>query len=100
MTGNNLMSSFYAAFAIFIEHPWLGAVAGVAFYVLFRLRRGRGALVASVLWLLYSAYEYGMKLRILCSGECNIRIDLLVIYPVLLLLSVFALVAMLRPAAR
>ena len=32
-----------------------------------------------------------MYLRILCSGECNIRIDLLLIYPMLLMLSVLAL---------
>jgi len=30
--------------------------------------------------LLYGIYEYQAE-RILCSGECNIRIDLLVIYP-------------------
>jgi hypothetical protein len=34
-----------------------------------------------------------MKWRILCSGECNIRIDLLGIYPLLLLLSAGALIA-------
>jgi len=28
-----------------------------------------------------------MKVRILCSGECNIRVDLLLIYPILILVS-------------
>jgi hypothetical protein len=32
-----------------------------------------------------------MKLRWLCSGECNIRVDLLVLYPLLLLVSLIAL---------
>jgi hypothetical protein len=45
------------------------------------------------MWLLYACYEYGMKMRWLCSGECNIRIDLLVIYPVLLLASATAVLA-------
>jgi hypothetical protein len=34
-----------------------------------------------------------MKLRVLCSGECNIRVDLLLFYPLLLGLSVAALIA-------
>jgi len=34
-----------------------------------------------------------MKLRILCSGECNIRVDLLLFYPTLALMSLFAVVA-------
>lgn len=28
-----------------------------------------------------------MKFRILCSGECNIRIDLLLLYPALIIIS-------------
>jgi len=32
-----------------------------------------------------------MQERILCSGECNIRIDLLVIYPVLAVASLIGL---------
>ena len=38
----------------------------------------------------------GMKQRWLCTGECNIRIDLLIIYPVLLVGLVAALVSLLR----
>ena len=33
-----------------------------------------------------------MKLRVLCSGECNIRVDLLVLYPALFLVSLAAIV--------
>jgi hypothetical protein len=51
-----------------------------------------------VLWLFYSVYELGMKLRWLCSGECDIRVDLLLIYPVLLIASAAALVSLLRPS--
>jgi hypothetical protein len=39
----------------------------------------------AVAWLLYAAYETGMQQRWLCSGECNIRIDLFLIAPLLLL---------------
>jgi hypothetical protein len=37
-----------------------------------------------------------MKARILCSGECNIRVDLLILYPVMAALTLAAAVASLR----
>jgi hypothetical protein len=37
-----------------------------------------------------------MKQRWLCSGECNIRIDLLLIYPVLVIGLAAAAVSLLR----
>ena len=48
--------------------------------------------------MLHLPYEYAMKLRILCSGECNIRVDLLLLYPALLVLSLAALVAVVKTA--
>jgi hypothetical protein len=56
--------------------------------------------VAAVAWLLYLPYEYGMKWRILCSGECNIRVDLLPLYPALVMLSILAAVSALRALGR
>jgi hypothetical protein len=53
----------------------------------------RLALGAGLCWSLYAGYEQLMKARILCSGECDIRIDLLGIYPALLLLSAGAVIA-------
>lgn len=41
-----------------------------------------------------------MHERILCSGECNIGIDLLLIYPVLLVISVIAAFAGFRGISR
>jgi hypothetical protein len=40
-----------------------------------------------------------MRLRWLCTGECNIRVDLLLIYPVLALLSVIGIVSAARGQA-
>jgi hypothetical protein len=37
-----------------------------------------------------------MRLRWLCSGECNIRVDLLLIYPLLLATTVVGIVSLLR----
>jgi hypothetical protein len=71
--------------AIFIEYPLLAAVIGVLLLGLGRRYRHRTAVGVGVVWLLYAIYETGMQQRWLCSGECNIRIDLLVIYPALVI---------------
>ena len=59
-----------------------------AFFVLPGWRRRRwGVVTVGVVWVLYALYETGMHQRWLCTGECNIRVDLLLIYPILLLAS-------------
>lgn len=78
---------------MFIGWPFLALIPFAAFAWLFYRRRRSVILVASVSWLVYFPYELGMKIRLLCSGECNIRIDLLLFYPILLLISVLAIVA-------
>jgi hypothetical protein len=75
---------------MFIAYPWLALGAGGVFVVLWRWRRARSAMIAGLLWFIYGGYEYLMRARVLCSGECNIRVDLLVIYPVLLAVSIAA----------
>jgi formate hydrogenlyase subunit 3/multisubunit Na+/H+ antiporter MnhD subunit len=81
---------------IFILYPWLAAVIGVLFVGLGQRRRRPTAIVVGGIWLLYAAYETAMRLRWLCSGECNIRVDLLLIYPLLLAATVVAIVNLLR----
>ena len=83
-----------------IGQPELALLPAVVFLLLYAARRRRLVLVAGVVWLLYALYEFGMKRRILCSGECDIRVDLLVIYPALIALSVAALVALVWPRRR
>ena len=87
---------FLSIMAIFIQYPWLAALIGVFLVSLGRSRGRRTAMVVGVTWLLYAAYETAMRLRWLCSGECNIRIDLLVIYPMLLIGSIAAGVSLIR----
>jgi len=48
-------------------------------------RRTGGLALFAVAWLAYAGYEYLMYARIACSGECNIRVDLLLLYPFLLI---------------
>jgi hypothetical protein len=56
----------------------------------------RSSGVAAGAWGAYAAYEHAMALRILCSGECNIRIDLLVIWPFLVVVTLIVLWRMAR----
>lgn len=65
----------FRTMAVLIEHPLLALAPAVLFTVLFAMTKSRLVLTAGLLWLAYFPYEYGMKLRILCSGEFNIRID-------------------------
>ena len=90
------MNRLLSAMAIFIEYPLLAAVIGVVLLGVGRRTGRRTAVGVGVIWLLYAVYETGMQRRWLCSGECNIRIDLLVIYPVLVLGVVMAGLSFLR----
>ena len=89
----DIVGGFFRAMAALIEYPFLAIVPIALFSILFYVSKSRFALIAAILWLAYLPYEYSMKLRILCSGDCNIRIDLLVLYPVLLAASVAGMVA-------
>lgn len=90
------MHLIYAPMAILIEYPWLAALIGAVVVGLGVWRRRRIAVLMGGVWLVYAVYETGMKLRWLCSGECNIRIDLLVLYPLLLIALVVAGVGVVR----
>jgi hypothetical protein len=78
---------------IFVGWPFLALIPAFIFAFIFVRCRRRVVLVASLAWLAYFPYEQAMKWRILCSGECNIRVDLLMLYPVLALVSVMAVYA-------
>ncbi len=80
-------------FGVFIGWPFLALVPAAIFAVLYSGCRRPLVLVAALAWLAYYPYELAMKLRILCSGECNIRVDLLLFYPLLALVSAAAAAA-------
>jgi hypothetical protein len=56
-----------------------GGVMAVFFGVLFFHARQVVQLLCAGLWLLPIAYEYWVLSS--CTGECNIRIDLIMIFP-------------------
>jgi hypothetical protein len=82
---------------LFIEHPWLAFLGAVFFGWLWSWRRARSAAVAAGIWALYGVWEYLILARIACSGECNIRVDLLLLYPILAIVSAIAVLGALRP---
>ena len=85
-----------AALTLFIAYPLAALAVFAAFATLAAWKRCLLPALAALVWAAYGWYEYLMHTRVLCSGECNIRVDLLLIYPILLVLSVWALVAAFR----
>ena len=81
---------------LFVRHPLLALLPALALAALWLWRRRTLALIGCIAWLAYCAYAWAMQARLLCSGDCNIRIDLLLILPLLLALSLWALIASLR----
>ncbi len=81
---------------VFIAWPLMALLPAVLFAAVYIRCKRRVAMLASLAWLAYFPYERAMKLRILCSGECNIRVDLLLLYPLLMLLSVLTIRAYLK----
>ena len=72
--------------------PLLAVAFGLLIMACFKFSHSRLLLTTGILWMGYGLYEYLMQIRVLCSGECNIRVDLLLIYPVLLALTLASLV--------
>jgi hypothetical protein len=85
---------------VLIGWPLLALAPAAMFATLFLRCRRRTILVAMLAWLAYCPYELAMKLRILCTGECNIRVDLLLLYPILILVSALAVTAYFRASCR
>ena len=75
------------ALAVFIAYPWAALLVAFAFGAVWIVRRRRIVAVCAVVWAGYGLYEWLHHIRVLCSGECNIRVDLLLLYPALMLLS-------------
>jgi hypothetical protein len=85
-----ILQGIFRALGIFMVYPWLAAAVGILFVTLGWKARRWGVVTIGAMWVLYAAYETGMQQRWLCTGECNIRVDLLLIYPILVLSSIGA----------
>jgi hypothetical protein len=81
----------FMPFVGFIDWPLAALAPAALLGAGYFFRRRRLVAITACLWLGYAIYESLMKARVLCSGECNIRVDLLLAYPVLLAASLAAL---------
>ena len=73
---------------ILINYPWLALIAALLFAGLYLISRSRTVLVAALLWAAYAVWEYAVSED---RPDANIRIDLLAIYPVLVVMTVAGL---------
>ena len=87
----------FGTFAVFISYPLGAFLPAAAFLAFHYMKRRAGILVAGLCWAAYAILETLNYLRITCSGECNIRVDLLLIYPVLWIVSIVAMVQLFLP---
>jgi hypothetical protein len=78
---------------ILVRWPILALIPAVLFTAFARWSRHPAARAAAAAWALYAVYEFLVSQHVLCSGECNIRIDLIPLYPALAAVSAFALIA-------
>jgi len=47
-------------------------------------------IVAAILWLLYAVYEHLVATGVLCDANCNIRVDLVLFFPILFMATFYA----------
>ena len=80
----------------FLRQWPLAAFLPAALFFALALRTRRGLVWgAAFIWAIYAVYEFLMNRGVLCPDECS-RVDLLVIDPFLVVLSVVALLSSLR----
>lgn len=84
--------SIFESLSVFVEHPLLAFVPALLFLAAAVATARIACWIAAAAWATYGFYELAMSDGLFCSGGCNIRIDLLVISPVLLGLTLVALI--------
>lgn len=66
------------------EFSLIAAVCALVLVVVWRWTGHLAWFKLAVFWMVYAGYEFLMFKRVWCSGDCNIRVDLLLIFPLLL----------------
>jgi hypothetical protein len=89
-------SIMQACIDLLMGHPLVALVPSLGFFVLTFYTRRLTVAFAAIAWALYAAYEEAMRLHVFCPHGCNIRLDLILIYPVLIVLSIAGLIVGLR----
>jgi hypothetical protein len=67
----------------------LGVLAASYFFYQALQRPSPAVIIAGVVWLLYGAYEFLIGNGVLCDANCNIRVDLIVFWPLLAIATLY-----------
>ena len=84
----------FQTFAVFIRWPLGALLPAAVFGAAYAWNRRLMTLVPAIVWALYALWEWLIHARITCRGECNIRVDLLFVYPFLWIVSIAGIVAL------
>lgn len=74
-----------------------GGLIGLGHIVMVFRRFRLSLIVAAALWLIYAVYEWHVANGVLCTENCNIRVDLVLFLPILIVASAYAKFAYERP---
>lgn len=82
------VGSFFAIVATAAQF-WVAVIPAALFMRAALVRRDGWAwpLVAAIVWILYGIWEALIQFQITCDAECNIRVDLLLIVPAVVVTS-------------
>ena len=92
----DIYDGFFKAMSVFVWNPWLAVVVGMLIGAITYLTTKeftkktimmRSLYLPAVLWLIYAAWEFYARMQ-----GANIRIDLLVIYPLLVAITTIGFV--------
>lgn len=92
----DIYDGFFKAMSIFVWNPWLAVIVGVLIGAIAYLttkeftkktKMMRSLYLPAILWLIYAAWEFYARIQ-----GANIRIDLLVIYPILVTVTIIGFV--------
>ena len=84
----------FGTFAVFIRWPLGALIPAAAFGIVYAWNRRGLTLAPALAWALYALWELLIYERITCRGDCNIRVDLLAMYPLLWILSLAGLIGL------
>lgn len=85
-----------SALNIFSDYPLLALLPAACFFVLAYMCNRRVIWAAGWVWAAFAGYGLLFRKGALCASGCESRIDLLFIYPFLLVISVVAALSALR----
>ncbi len=78
----------------------IGVIAAFALIVAAMQRPRVSLFVAAAMWASYAVWEYYIATGVLCDKDCNIRVDLVFFFPILLIATIFARMSYVEPSRK